>query len=92
MNWKLEVIQSFYHRENGLIQAANICAANGVTNCPFMKLHPLEMTFNDIKSFSHTNHDSVISSVSEVSPQLYPVSKLVLNQLQEMQLPGLTNN
>ena len=53
-----------------MIQAANICTANGGINHPITKLYPLKVMASDIKSFSDANLDSVTSSVSQESPQL----------------------
>ena len=70
VNWKLAVIQQVIKWEDGVIRAANICTANGVTNCPITKLYPLEVTASGVKSFSDTNSDFVTGSVSKISPQL----------------------
>ena len=69
VNWKLAVIQQVIKGKDGLIRAANIRTANGITNRPITKLYPLEVTASDVKSFSDANPDSVTSSVSEESPQ-----------------------
>ena len=68
VNWKLAVIQQVIKGKDGLIRAANIRTANGITNRPITKLYPLEVTASDVKSFSDANSDSVASSVSEESP------------------------
>ena len=70
VNWKLAAIQQVINGKDGLIRAANIRTANGVTNQLITKLYPLEVTASGVKSFSDTNSDSVTSSVSEISPQL----------------------
>ena len=76
VNWKIAVIQQVIKGKDGLIRAANICTAKGVTNHPIMKLYPLEVTASDISS-SDANPDSVTGSISEESPPQLTTSEQV---------------
>ena len=43
VNWKLAIIESGNKGKDGLIRSANIRTANGRTNCPIVRLYPLEV-------------------------------------------------
>jgi len=47
INWQLAVVEDTITGEDGLVRAANIRTSFGRTNCPIIKLYPLEVTAED---------------------------------------------
>ena len=50
VNWKLAVIQQVIKGKDGLIRAANIRTASGITNRPITKLYPLEINASSMNT------------------------------------------
>ena len=55
------MIQQVIKGKDGLIRAANIRTASGITNCPITKLYPLEI-----------NASSMNTADESLNPTLYP--------------------
>ncbi|XP_068705292.1 uncharacterized protein [Montipora foliosa] len=51
VNWKLALVTSINRGHDGLVRSANVRTANGTTNRPIKRLHPLEI---QAKEVSHT--------------------------------------
>ena len=50
VNWKLALVTSINRGHDGFVRSANVRTANGTTNRPITRLHPLEIQAKEVQS------------------------------------------
>ena len=56
VNWKLALLTSIKRGRDGLVRSVNLCTANGTTNRPITRLHPLEVQAKEVQC--HTEDET----------------------------------
>ena len=49
VNWKLALVTSINRGRDGLVRSVNLRTANGTTNRPITRLHPLEVQAKEVQ-------------------------------------------
>ena len=69
VNWKLALVTSINRGRDGLVRSANLRTANGTTNHPITRLHPLEVQAKEVQCHTEDETTTVETPTPVRRPQ-----------------------
>ncbi|XP_070550832.1 death-associated protein kinase 1-like [Ptychodera flava] len=86
--WKLAIVQKLNAGNDGLVRSAEIKTANGPSNRPVTKLHPLEINTGDVNGTSPSTDDCATTNHIRRSSRL--ATKEAMRRIKEWNRDGET--
>ena len=69
VNWKLALVTSINRGRDGLVRSVNLRTANGTTNHPITRLHPLEVQAKEIQCHKDKERPTIQTPTPLRGPQ-----------------------